>query len=92
MTTLSTTPVCTGSISRYPLMRVLVRHERNAAGHQNAFLSVGQNQPRPADYLQPVAEALSIPLGAYGAGQMMGEGYQTARQANSLMDLARALA
>ena len=59
------------------------------AGHQNAFLSAGQNQSRPADYLQPVAEALSIPLGAYGAGQMIGEGYQTAREANSLMDFGQ---
>ena len=59
------------------------------AGHQNAFLSAGQNQHRPADYLQPVAEALSIPLGSYGAGQMIGEGYQTAREANSLMDFGQ---
>jgi hypothetical protein len=53
---------------------------RTRAGRPNAFLDTVQEQQRPQDYMAPVAETLSIPLGAYGAGQLVGSGINAARE------------
>lgn len=52
------------------------------AGLPNPMLTATQDAPRPADYMAPVAETLSIPMGAYGAGQLVGGGINAMRDAD----------
>lgn len=52
------------------------------AGLPNPMLTATEDAPRPNDYMAPVAETLSIPMGAFGAGQLVGSGINAMRNAD----------